>query len=111
MGEQELPKIFQQRSLKEWDTLFKEFKLPGGAILTVKEVLSKNTRLTTVNHPVAGPVQIISSPFLNSEQEIHINPAPSLGQHTKELLIELGLKHEVEKLKQANVILTDSSDT
>ena len=109
--EQELPKIFQQRSLREWDTLFKEFKLPGGAILSVKEVLSKNTRLARVNHPVIGQVQVISSPFLNSEQEIHINPAPSLGQHTKELLVELGLKHEIKNLKQTNVILTDSSDT
>ena len=109
--EQELPAIFQQRSLKEWDTFFKEFKLPGGAILSIKEVLSKKGRLTTVNHPTAGKVQVISSPFLNTEQEINIRPAPSLGQHTKELLVELGLKHEINKLEQANVIFTDSSDT
>jgi len=109
--EEVLPEIFQHRSLKEWDTLFKEFELPGGAILSVKEALSKNARLTTVNHPIAGPVQIISSPFLNSKQEIKITPAPSLGQHTKELLVELGLKHDLEKLRQANVIFTFSSDT
>jgi len=109
--EGELTEIFQQRSLKEWDNLFKEFKLPGGAILSIKEVLSKKGRLTTINHPTVGNVQVISSPFLNSDQENHIKPAPSLGQHTKEILIELGLKHEIKKLEQANIIFTDSSET
>ncbi|MHA1947217.1 MAG: CaiB/BaiF CoA transferase family protein [Candidatus Hodarchaeales archaeon] len=107
--EQELPEIFQQRSLNEWDNLFKEFKLPGGAILSIQEVLSKKGRLTTINHPTVGNVQVISSPFLNSDQENHMKPAPSLGQHTKEILTEIGLKNELERLQQAKVVLFDNS--
>ncbi|MHA2029704.1 MAG: hypothetical protein ACW99Q_09965, partial [Candidatus Kariarchaeaceae archaeon] len=57
----------------------------------------------------AGKVKIISSPFLNSDQADHIRPAPSLGQHTKEILTEIGLKNELERFQREKVVLIDNS--
>ena len=102
---QVLPEIFRQKTLNDWELIFKEYNLPAGAILTVKDALSKKKRLTKVNHPSAGQIEVISSPFLNSDQDQHLKPAPSLGQHTKEILLELGLESELENLKQENIIL------
>ena len=103
--EKELPAIFQERTLNTWKNLFKEFNIPGGAILSVKESLRNKGRLTNVKHPTAGKIQVISSPFLNQDQKLQIRPAPALGQHTKEILTELGLSHKVESLQDKRIII------
>lgn len=54
-----------------------------------------------VEHPVEGDVTLLGSPLRLSESEVPLSPAPSLGEHTTEVLCaDLGLTpEEVEALR------------
>src|SRR5690606_29926720 len=54
-----------------------------------------------VDHPVEGPVTLFGSPLRLSESQVPLTPAPSLGEHTTEVLCaDLGLTpEEVEALR------------
>jgi crotonobetainyl-CoA:carnitine CoA-transferase CaiB-like acyl-CoA transferase len=45
----------------------------------------------TVAHPSAGDIQLVDTPVKFSEGGVGVRgPAPELGQHTEEVLLELG---------------------
>ena len=52
--------------------------------------------LVEVNHPVAGKISQIGSPLKFSDVELDPNriPAPRLGEHTAEIMEELGFENE-----------------
>ena len=58
------------------------------------------------DHPTHGPVQLISSPMNMSKTPARqAAPAPRLGEHTDEVLLEYGYdRQEVESLRQRGVI-------
>jgi CoA:oxalate CoA-transferase len=54
-----------------------------------------NGFFTTVNHPTHGPYQTIGLPLKFSESDVQVRgPAPEVGQHTEEVLIEAGYSWE-----------------
>ena len=73
-------------------------------ILTDAKFLSANDFFTEV--PYTG-MKVISSPVKFNRNPASIRtPAPELGQHTEEVLLELGYSwNDISKLKKQGVIL------
>jgi formyl-CoA transferase len=60
----------------------------------------------TIDHPVAGKIKLNGNPIKFSETKAEVRmPFPSLGQHNKEILSELGCSaEEIEVLRTEGVI-------
>jgi len=65
-----------------------------------------NEYLLTVDHPTNGPTQIVGFPWKFSETPAEAAPAaPELGQHTEEILLDLGYTwEEIGALREAKAI-------
>ncbi|MBK9133320.1 MAG: CoA transferase [Betaproteobacteria bacterium] len=92
-----LEDAFAARPRAEWLRRLTEAGVPAGAINSVPEALAEpqilhREMVRTYEHPAAGPVQLVMSPFrfgglaTNSER-----PPPGLGEHTGEVLAEFGI--------------------
>ncbi len=65
-----------------------------------------NNIIQTVEHPVAGAIKVIAAPIEFSETPVSIRRAPpTLGQHTDEILGELGYSpEEIGSMREENVV-------
>jgi len=58
-----------------------------------------------VDHPKRGKYLTVGNPIKMSDSPTEVKRSPLLGEHTKEVLTELGLgAAEIDGLKKANVI-------
>jgi len=93
-----LAEIFATRTRKEWLTVLGEHDVPAGPLNTLAEVFDdpqvKHLGLKqTLEHPTEGTVSLVGGGYHMSETPLTIRtPAPSLGQHDKEILGALGIK-------------------
>jgi crotonobetainyl-CoA:carnitine CoA-transferase CaiB-like acyl-CoA transferase len=85
-----------QRTTAEWLALFRQLEIPAAPLRTPAELFD-NPHLNavdffeTVDSP-QGPVRFPGVPTWMSRTPGHVaGPAPALGQHTAEVLAELGL--------------------
>ena len=64
-----------------------------------------NGYIRTVEHPDLGEVKIVGHPFKMSKTPPVIRgPAPEIGQHTEEILLELGYGwDQIEALRSGEV--------
>mgnify|MGYP001418195500 CR=1 FL=1 len=100
--------VFSKKTADEWDSELGN-QMPIARINTIAEsfafpsVVSRNMT-PTVQHPTLGEYRIIGNP-LKMGQEEEYKPAPGLGQHTDELLSELGYDGEkVQALKDSGAV-------
>ena len=65
---------------------------------------------TEADHPAAGPLRYPGRPFIMNQSPWQLlHTAPLLGQHTQEVLIELGYsKSHISALAKAGTILTNA---
>ena len=98
-----LNEIFSNRSTKEWLEVFEEGGLPSGPVLSVIEMhkdpqtIARNM-VPEVDHPIAGKMQTIGLPLKFSQTPGCVNSAaPLLGQHTREVLMEIGYSEQETK--------------
>lgn len=93
LGE-ELNKTFQTKTMDEWLHILKEGGVPVGPINDVERVIKDpaviaREMIVTTHHPVAGDVEMAGVPIKLSETPGSVDaPAPTLGQHTREVLKE-----------------------
>ncbi|WP_319409405.1 CoA transferase [uncultured Desulfosarcina sp.] len=101
------------KAVKEIVDFMLSKKIPCAPIYSVKDVvedqhIAKYRRMIRqTEHPIAGPVKVIGSPVNMSETPAEVNsPAPLLGQHSAEILMDvLNLsKDEVLSMKREKVI-------
>lgn len=93
----ELTKVFGTENAEHWVELFGSAGIPSGHVLTLSEAFEDpqaqhHDMLVEFEHPIAGLVQTTGSPIrLNDRPARTEKIPPTLGQNTKELLIELGV--------------------
>jgi crotonobetainyl-CoA:carnitine CoA-transferase CaiB-like acyl-CoA transferase len=118
----ELTAAFQEHFLKHdseyWIAAFREARLPCGPIKTVAEVLDDDPHVRAremvveLDHPTIGKTKALGVPTKLSETPGAVTrPAPTLGQHTVQLLVEVGYSlEEIEALRAAGVVYTTGDE-
>lgn len=92
-----LDAIFIAQPRAHWLALLKQAGVPAGSINTVPEVFEDpqvlhRGMLRHLPHPAAGEVPQVMNPLRFGQSALRVDRAPALlGQHTTEVLAELGL--------------------
>jgi formyl-CoA transferase len=90
--------------------LLNEHDIPCGPILSMEELahepsLRKTGTVVEVDHPTRGKYLTVGNPIKLSDSPTEVRRSPLLGEHTDEVLKELGYKsEEVNALRQAKVV-------
>ncbi len=103
--ESALNDVISKRTTDEWLAVFEEGGLPSGPVLSIMDMHSDpqtiaRNMVPEIDHPIAGKMQTIGLPVKFSETPGEVkSPAPLLGEHTFEVLVEAGYsKQEAEEL-------------
>ena len=106
-----LARVLETRSRADWLTALEAAKVPSGPINDLAEVFADpqvRARGMTVRmaHPLAGEVELVASPLRLSATPVQYRRAPPLlGQHTDEVLAEVGLDAaEIARLRGVRAI-------
>lgn len=107
-----LDKIFATKKREEWIKRFKEVvdELIG-PIQTVDEVVNdqqvlENNYIVEYDHPTYGRDRVVGLPYEFSDiASPVVRPAPEFGQHTEEVLLDIGYSwQDITELKEQEVI-------
>ena len=92
----ELTPLFEKHTVDEWLAIFEEEGIPGGPVLSIGEMLADPQTLardmvTEVPHSRLGKIKTLGTPVKFSATPTALRRgAPLLGEHTAEVLRELG---------------------
>lgn len=109
--------LTKARSISEWVALLEAAQVPGGPINDIEQVfrdphvVARDMRLE-LPHPAYGHVPSIRNPIRLSETPLDVSAAPPLlGEHTVEILRELGLTPDaIRELRDKGIVqIADSS--
>jgi len=106
-----LDEIFATNNLEEWEKRFKANDFIYSRVQTPLEVTTDpqalaNEFFAEIEHPIAGKMKLVNTPvkFRRTPASIR-TPAPQVGQHTEEILLDLGYTWEdIAKLKDEGAI-------
>ncbi len=96
----EVAGIFAGRTLDEWRPLLDGAKLVWEPMAELPDVvedpaLRERGAYSVVVHERAGAMEVVSAPFHIRGADIEVRgPAPDAGQHTREVLAEVGISEE-----------------
>ncbi len=103
--------IFIARTTDEWLRILDGAGVPAGPLKFTEELLEdpqvlENDFVTTVDHPIMGPVRMHGPMLQMSETPLAVQgPSPTLGEHTDDVLRELGYDDAcIERLRSAGVL-------
>jgi CoA:oxalate CoA-transferase len=109
----ELEQALQKKTAEQWETILTSIGIPAGRVLTVPEALAtpqvKHRELLQTFDDVSGlgrSVTLTRAGFKMSKGDPEVaSPPPRLGQHTTEVLRELGFAdNEIERLKSVGAV-------
>jgi len=105
-----LEEQLQTKTSAEWIAILNSAGVPCGPILTIAQVFAdeqvRHLRLACeVNHPQLGAIQILGLPVTLSRTPGAVQtPTPEKGEHSDEILRELGLSaEEIRRLHEEGV--------
>lgn len=107
-----LDRVFATRTAAQWDSLFRQGDLLWSLVqeqtdLAQDPQVRENQYVVEFSHPTHGPVEMVGFPMSFSQTPCSLRlPAPELGQHTEEVLLEVAgyTWEEIEELRQQEVI-------
>ncbi|KAH0151901.1 hypothetical protein KCU67_g10055, partial [Aureobasidium melanogenum] len=103
--------ITKTKTTQQWLDVFEGSGMPYAAVNDIagtmkhEHVLARDM-VKEVDHPSCGPIKLVNTPVKFSESTPGIRtPPPTLGQHTSEVLQQLGYSEsQVEDFKTQGVV-------
>ncbi|ARF17802.1 formyl-CoA transferase [Sporosarcina ureae] len=102
--------IFKDKPKEEWIKTFESINIPSGPVNEISEVFSdpqviEREMVYEKEDPETGPVKFLGTPLKFSKTPSKFkNFPPKLGEHSNEILKQLGYTNEeIEKLEQEGV--------
>jgi crotonobetainyl-CoA:carnitine CoA-transferase CaiB-like acyl-CoA transferase len=106
-----LEETFLGKTLEEWKVRLNEADLPWAPVQNFPEVTTDpqaraNDFFVSYGHPIYGHIEGVANPIKLSKSPATVRmPAPEIGQHTEEVLLEHGYTWEdIERLKEQGII-------
>lgn len=102
--------VFLTKTREEWLKILVEADVVCAPVYNYAEVSSDpqviaNEYIVEINHPTEGPIRVLGNPIHLSKHDAKIGVAPLLGQHTDEVLKEVGYsREEIASMKEEEVI-------
>ena len=90
--------------------ILNKFDIPCGPILSMKEIaedpsLRASGTIVEIDHPVRGKYLTVGNPIKMSDSPTHVTRSPLLGEHTEEVLGQLGYTPmQISALRDERVI-------
>ncbi len=114
--EAELELTLKTKNSSDWLEVLEKSGVPAGPILNISEVwndpqVEARNMKVTLDHPTAGKITNIglAAKLYNTPGRI-TNPAPLLGEHTREILMDAGYsKENIEDLVASGAAVTNDS--
>ena len=108
----EFQKEFLRRPSTEWIEEFQKVGVPVGPINTIADILDDDPHtkaremVVEVDHPIVGKMKTLGVPVKLSETPGSVDrAAPTLGQHTREILQELNYsEQEIQSMMDSESI-------
>lgn len=90
--------------------ILRKFDIPCAPVLSMKELaydesMRKTGSVVEVDHPVRGKYLTVGSPIKFSDMKPEITASPLLGEHTDEVLAQLGYtKEQIARMHEAKAV-------
>ncbi|HXH23384.1 MAG TPA: CoA transferase [Dehalococcoidia bacterium] len=105
--------VMRSKTTAQWLGIFTAAKIPTGPLRFPEEVffdeqVLANGYVERLEHPIAGPYRTAAPPVRMSKTPLAIQgPAPTFGQHAREILVELGYDQDTIDALVARRIIAD----
>ncbi|EEP82456.1 hypothetical protein UREG_07321 [Uncinocarpus reesii 1704] len=101
----------KQKTTQEWLEILEGSGMPYSAVNDIQGTLNHTHvrargMVQEIEHPVCGPIELVNTPVKYSHATPGIRlPPPTLGQHTNEVLQDLGFGSEnIDRLRQEGIV-------
>lgn len=103
--------IFARKSMAEWTPILEAHNVIFAPVREMLEAISDpqvalNDMLRTLQHPEHGPYKVLNTPVHLEDTDIGPKgPSPELGQHTEEVLLEMGYSwKDIDRFQDSGAI-------